>query len=318
MAYETQKGLGSLAQPQMVSRYEYDADRIRKELATEKARRAAEAMGDTEYLMDLERQHGKVVPLHEGAGGMFRTLGYYGDPRNPNEGQANITHYWRPLTHGDRRNRIEQIFGLEEDPEKRRQYDAARILGFHQKQGIAAYFEPQVAKTFTSGEFPRGGGIAIDATIQTQPEEIPEGVGNYQGVVRHELKHRGMDSSAMKRLEKSLWANPDDASKKLRAQIWDFKDGSKVHEAFEIIDKLHQGEITYEDLSKSEYSEEKALLKKFMDVEQALLNSLTKEELLKLGMFERQTNSSIPPEWSYSYPIEMPEDYREGGRGRLI
>ena len=124
----------------------------------------------------------------------------------------------------------------------------------------------------------------------------------------------------MKRLEKSLRANTDDASKKLLAQIRHLRREEEVHEGFEIIRKLQQGEITYEDLSKSEHSDAKALLKKFMDVEQALLNSLTKEEQLKLGMFERQTDSSIPPEWRYSYPkeIEMPEDYREGGRVRLI
>lgn len=310
MAYETQKGLGSLAQQQMVSRYEYDADRIRKK-----------KVEDPEYLMDwqiLERQDGKVVPLHEGVGGMFRTLGYYGDPRNPYENQVNIAHYNRPLTHAQERYKYPP-FPTEEGRKQQAEYDAGRIHGFYNiggRQAPEILFEPQVAETFTSGEFPQRGSIAIDATLQTaKPSE-----GDYRSTVRHELKHRGMDSSAMKRLEKSLRANTDDASKKLLAQIRHLRREEEVHEGFEIIRKLQQGEITYEDLSKSEHSDAKALLKKFMDVEQALLNSLTKEEQLKLGMFERQTDSSIPPEWRYSYPkeIEMPEDYREGGRVRLI
>ena len=117
---------------------------------------------------------------------------------------------------------------------------------------------------------------------------------------------------------------------------------------YKTIRQLQQGELTYEELSE----EDRERLDAFKDVEQALLDSLSEGEKLKLGLFERKfpaaqaldpvempkddreskdepyrgpmkglvkslTDLGMELEMKLD-PVEMPEDYRAGGRVRLI
>ena len=244
-------------------------------------RRPQEQMADTEYLADVESLSG--LPMNEGRGGVLTALGYHGSPGS-DEGQVSISHYAYPMGYGSSLvlgSYIPRMYGS--------------LSPEDQKSVIAKHY-----KNFTFyGDPPPVSGVALGATGQ-------DDMRRYGDTFRHESRHRGMDSLAWER----LWEESrTEGNLSLQYQMNRVKGEQEA--IFKTIRQLQQGELTYEELSE----EERERLDAFKDVEQALLDSLTEEERLKLGLFERKPPADPP---NPNDPVEMPEEYRAGGRVRLI
>ena len=301
------------------SRSSYDARHMAQSLAREQAmrdaelrdamneavererrasiRRAAEQMMDAEYVTDVENLSG--LPMTTNMGGVLSALGYHGSPYSA-ESQAEISHFADPMGYGNY-----QVLGSY----------IPRGYGFHKKSGELSGYMPSreeqrslIAErfenfNFLTGEPPPVRGVALDVTGQ-------DDMRSYGDTFRHELRHRGVDSAAFERFRKrlgtsygpggdwGLWAKTNRVKREQEA-------------IYETIRQLQQGELTYEDLSE----EDRERLDAFKDVEQALLDSLSRSKMLKLGLFERKAPADPPDSKD---PVEMPEDYRAGGRVRLI
>jgi hypothetical protein len=231
-------------------------------------RRAAEQMVDTEYLMDIEV--GSGIPMDEGRGGVFQALGYYGTPGSE-EGQVEISNYWDPiyfeLADGRVSRRVGEYFKKPTKPrsleDKKKIRDYKKLFNF-------------------TGEPPSVGGISLDRTIRDPVF--------YGDIFRHELRHRGIGSDALEKLRKDSLASGDPnllgtKINLIKSEVFGIED------VFENLRELAQGERSYDEMSK----QEKARLDIFDDVEKALLNSLTEEDKMKLGLFStRESPYGLP------------------------
>jgi hypothetical protein len=303
MTDRVQKGLESL-RAVLTENYPSEAvDRARRA----SIRSAAEQVMDAEYLMEIENLSG--LPMTTNMGGVLTALGYHGSPYSA-ESQAKISHYADPMFRGYGSGRRYTA-----DPRA-----GSRVLGsyiprkygFHKKSGELSGYRPSreeqrslIAErfedfNFLTGEPPPVSGVALDVTGQ-------DDMRSYGDTFRHELRHRGMGSATFERFRKRLGTSGPGGDWGLWAKTNRVK---REQEAiYETIRQLQQGELTYEDLSE----EDRERLDAFKDVEQALLDSLSEGEKLKLGLFERKFPAAQALD-----PVEMPEDYRLGGRVRLI
>ena len=288
MADRVHEGLGSL-RAVLTENYPSEAvDRARRAYD----RRAAEQMGDTEYLADVENLSG--MPMNEGRGSVFTALGYHGSPGS-DEGQASISHHKEPMGEG----RKTRIFGTytPKAPANASQEDIDR----------------EMARIWSNynfyGDPPTVGGMALDASSQPYGEYTDDRAP-YADTFYHESKHRGFNSEAFQerkdRLSEASVLSPE---WKLRGDL--LLAEKNQHAIYESIRQIQQGETTYDDLPKRD----RALLDSFANAEQALSGSLTERERLKMGIFERKAPVAPP---NYNGPVETPTDYRAGGRVRLI
>jgi hypothetical protein len=156
------------------------------------------------------------------------------------------------------------------------------------------------------GNPPSIGGIALDASTQIYgndppyPDKPRDGK-DYADTLYHEARHRAFESESFQKLKDRLSkASVLSPEWKLRGDL--LLAEKNQHAIYESIRQIQQGETTYDDLPKRD----RTLLDAFTNVEQALSDSFTERERLKLGIFERKA------------PVETPTDYRAGGRVRLI
>lgn len=233
-------------------------------------RRAAEAMMDTEYLADVQNLSG--TELNKGPGSVFASLGYYGTPGSE-EGPVKISHYKNRM--GGRNTRT---FGKYRPKEPfgrpvadMSQEDIDRILA-NTDRNFTFYGDP-----------PYLGGIALDASSQPYGGDT-DARAPYADTFYHELRHRGFDSEAFQERKDRLseasvlspegrWSSPRDSYDLIRSDL-------NQHAIYESIRQIQQGETTYDDLPERD----RALLDVFANAEQALSDSFTEREKLKLGI----------------------------------
>ena len=302
-------------------------------------RRIQEQMGDLEFLKDLEDLSG--IELSKGRGSVLASLGYYGspDPRS-DEGTASISHYSTPLPI------VAPGEEVIEEPVELGVYIPKRF-GFEKKPGEIFWSVPspkeqkdQIAEMFKksrvkfSGELPPVGGIALsDSDLYRRmykrnkdwveeiqkispsfdtPQFFEATIGEQQGnTFRHEARHRGVDSDAFQELKASLrGAYPKSREfKLLNTMSRIMADIDYEHDIYELLRQLDQGQVTYEELSEKEQDR----LDRFESMENALLDSFTERERLKLGLgFEEggEVNSLAGVSAPYVYGI--PESERGG------
>ena len=301
-------------------RAEYLAKPVTKK--EKKDRRTQARWADLEFLAGLAEQSGpmgqpvrmedieKIGPMNKGLGKLgsgFTRLGYFGSPNSDEEGQVRIAQYKGPM--GGRNTRT---FGL---------YIPKAPANASQKA-----INREMAKDFRHfsflGDPPTVGDVAVDATSQ-RSGKYPDPRADFGETLYHEFKHRGLNSESLEKLKDSLsGASPLSKEFKLLGKISRFRYGAEQHAVFDTIEQLEKGKTTYEELSEKD----KRRLYEFADVEQALLDSFTEEESLKLGIFPPKA----PPNRSKRFslqgaidsitrgPVEIPESFRAGGRVRLI
>jgi hypothetical protein len=234
-------------------------------------RRAAEQMMDTEYLADVENLSG--MPMNEGRGSVFAALGYHGSPGS-DEGQVSISHYEGPMGPSGGRTLGKYIF---KEP-------FGRPVADMSQEDIDREMANADENYNFYGDPPTVGGIALDASHQpygnhpAYPDK-PRGGGDYADTLYHELRHGGFDSEAFQerkdRLSEASVLSPE---WKLYGDL--LLAEKNQHAIYESIRQIQQGETTYDDLPERD----RALLDSFANAEQALSDSFTERERLKLGI----------------------------------
>jgi hypothetical protein len=316
-------------------------------------RRIQEQMGDLEFLKELEDRSGIELSKGRGSVlaslGYYgspdprsdegtASISHYSSPwtyetLGPGEefltGGNRTTGWYIPKTYGFNK-KLREVFGQGSRLSPKEQEE--------QKDKLAKYFKKEGVKF--SGELPSAGGIALtdsdlyerlsrdykDWTKRTQKVspgliDILQGndrsphsaeLGQKQGnTFRHEARHRGVDSDAFKELKASLrGAHPTSREFKLLNTVSRIMaDIDYEHDIYDLLRQLDQGQVTYEELSEKEQDR----LDRFESMENALLDSFTERERLKLGLgFEEggEVNSLAGVSAPYVYGI--PESERGG------
>lgn len=242
--------------------------------AYEDAKAASEEMAQIEYLWWVQDQLPEGYKMNQGPGAVLTALGLYGDQTdNPQSSQpANIRSYTRPIGGDGHRTLGQYIYPFKTHPRYTPDLEEE-----HRRQLSRKFSGIQAA---ILGGPTQEDDVFVDQTLQsTHPVEgYP-----YEDTLKHELRHRGLASERVARLNdvpEGAGVLSEEARK--RKSLRDVK--RREHPIYEIIRQLQVGEVNIEELGFSE----KQFLRDLNELEAYLLEGMTEEQRMRLGFWERE------------------------------